>query len=91
MCNKCQETMQSVTKKPDLASTLAQIEVRLDACRSITGCILEYLPSSCDDRGIAFNIDEIGNLATALGDVLDLCRENVKHTYDLLGQGANHE
>jgi len=91
MCNKCQETMQPVTKKPDLVSTLAQIEVRLDACRSITGCILEYLPASDQNPSMAFYINEIGNLATALGDVLDLCRENVKHTYDLLGQGANHE
>lgn len=92
MCNKCQETMQSVTKKLDFASTLAQIEVRLDACRSITGCILDYLPSSREDRSIiASHIDEIGNLATALSDVLDLCRGNVKHAYDLLDQGAKHE
>ncbi len=91
MYTKCQENMQSVTIKPDLASTLAQIEVRLDACQSITGCILDYLPSSCEDRVIVSHIDEIGNLATALSDVLDLCRDNVKHAYDLLGQGANHE
>lgn len=91
MCNKCQETMQSVTKKPDLASTLAQIESRLDSCHSITGCILEYLPSSREHRGIVSNIDEIGNLAAALGDVLDLCREDVKRVYEQPEQGANHE
>lgn len=91
MCNKCQETMQSVAKKPDFASTLAQIEVRLDACQSITGCILDYLPSSREDCVIVSHIDEIGNLATALSDVLDLCRGNVKHAYDLLDQGAKHE
>lgn len=91
MCNKCQETMQPVTKKPDFASTLAQIESRLDSCHSITGCILDYLPSLREHRGIVSHIDEIGNLATALSDVLDLCRDNVKHAYDLLGQGANHE
>ena len=91
MCNKCQETMQSVTKKPDLSSTLAQIESRLDSCHSITGCILEYLPSSREHRGIVSNIDEIGNLAAALEDILDLCREDVKRAYDLLNQGAEHE
>jgi hypothetical protein len=91
MCNKCQETIQSVIKKQDLVRKLAQIEIRLDACRSITGCILDYMPLSCEDRGIVSPIDEIGNLATALGDVLDLCRENVKHAYDLLDQGAKHE
>lgn len=88
MCDKCQETMQSATKKPDLVSTLAQIEVRLDACRSITGCILEYLPPSTENSTTAFYINEIGNLATALDDVLDLCRENVKHAYDLMDQGG---
>lgn len=91
MCDKCQETMQSATKKPDLANTLAQIEVRLDACSSITGCILDCLPPSYKDRSIVTHIDEVGNLAIALGDILDLCRENVKHAYDLLNQGANHE
>lgn len=91
MCNKCQETMQSVTKKPDFALTLSRIEIRLDACSSITRCILDCLPPSCKDRGIVTHIDEIGNLATALDDILHLCREDVKHAYDLLDQGANHE
>ena len=91
MCNKCQETMQSVTIKPDLASTLAQIESRLDSCHSITGCILEYLPASREHRGIVTHIDEIGNLAAALEDILDLCREDVKRVYGQLEQGANYE
>lgn len=89
MCNKCQETMQSVTKKPDFVRALASLEIRLDACRSITGCILEYLPTS--DKGdcsTAFYINEIGNLATALSDVLDLCREDVKQAYEQLEQRA---
>lgn len=91
MCNKCQETMQSVTKEPSIVGTLASIEIRLDACRSITGCILEYLPTSNEDSETAFCINEIGNLASALGDVLDLCREDVKRAYEKLGQGADHE
>lgn len=90
MCNKCQETMQPVTKKPDFVGTLAQLEVRLDACRSITGCILEYLPASTENSTTAFYVNEIGNLASALGDVLDLCREDVKRAYEKLGQGENH-
>ena len=88
MCNKCQETMQSVTKKPDFVSTLAQIEVRLDACHSITGCILEYLPTTTENSTTAFYVNEIGNLAVALNDILDLCREDVKCAYEQLGQGG---
>mgnify|MGYP001765715591 CR=1 FL=1 len=91
MCNKCQETMQSVTKKPSIVGTLASIEIRIDACRSITGCILEYLPTSNADRSAEFYFNEIGNLASALGDLLDLCREDVKRAHEKLEQGANHE
>ena len=91
MCNKCQETMQSVTKKPDFVSTLEQLEVRLDACHSITGCILEYLPGSTENSTTAFYLNEIGNLASALDDILDLCRGDVKRAYERLEQGANHE
>jgi len=91
MCDKCQETMRSTTKKQNLATTLAQIEIRLDACSSITSCILDCLPASHKDRSIVTHIDEIGNLAIALGDILDLCRENVKRAYERLEQGENHE
>ena len=87
MCNKCQEIMQPVTKKPDFVGTLAQIEVRLDACHSITGCILEYLPASTEDSTTAFYFNEIGNLATALDDILDLCRKDVKQAYEQLEAG----
>lgn len=91
MCNKCQETMQSITKEQSIVGTLASIEIRIDACRSITGCILEYMPTSNADRTTEFYFNEIGNLASALGDVLDLCREDVKRAYEKLGQGENHE
>lgn len=91
MCNKYQENMQSVKKEPSIVGTLASIEIRLDACRSITGCILEYLPASDKNHNTEFYINEIGNLATALGDVLDLCRKDVKRAYEQLEQGANHE
>ena len=91
MRDKCQETMQSVTKKPDFVSTLEQLEVRLDACHSITGCILEYLPGSTENSTTAFYLNEIGNLASALDDILDLCCGDVKRAYERLEQGANHE
>ncbi len=91
MRNKGQEAMQSVTKEPSVVDALASIEIRIDACRSITGCILEYMPTSNTDRTAEFYFNEIGNLASALGDVLDLCREDIKLAYDLLDQGANHE
>ena len=91
MCDKCQETMQPVTKKTDFVGTLAQLEVKLDACHSITGCILEYLPGSTENSTTAFYFNEIGNLASALDDILDLCRGDVKRAYERLEQGANHE
>lgn len=86
MCAKCQENTQPAKKEVPFIGALADIEVRIDACRSVTGCILEYLPPTSEDSGIAFHINEIGNLATALADILDLCRADVKRAYEQLEQ-----
>ena len=71
----------------ELIHVLANIEFKITKCRTIVNCALDYLPSSDKDRDIAFQIDEIGNLTSVLGDILDLCQEDVKQAYQQIEAG----
>lgn len=87
MCTECQGNVQSAKEKTHLIHVLANIEFKITKCRTIVSCALDYLPSSDEDRGIAFQIEEIGNLTSVLGDILDLCQEDVKQAYEQLEAG----
>ncbi len=65
---------------------LFDLESRIDSCRTITSCILEHLPMPGQDVDLKPYVIDAGNLAAALADILDLCRDDVQRAYEQLKQ-----
>lgn len=84
MCTECENNAKQEDKKRPMVGALADIEIRLESCRSLTSCILESLPMPGQGVDLSFYVNEAGNLTAALSDIIDLCREDVKRAYQQL-------
>lgn len=84
MCAECQEPAQTARKQSQFIGALSDIEVRLDALRSIASCTLESLPLPAEGCDMNYYVTEAGNLVAAMADIIDLCREDVKRAYKQL-------
>ena len=90
MCHKCEENKAAPVKPISVPGALYDIESRVDACITIVGCILELIPATNQGIDLTSRVIDVSNLAAALDDILGLCREDVKRTFEELGQRGNH-
>jgi hypothetical protein len=91
MCTESENRTKAPVEPRSYNEVLAGIEVRLDACRTLASLILESLPYPAECRDMACRVNEASDITVALADVIDLCREDIKRSYEQRSKGANHE